>query len=171
MELLNGGLYLKKWNNSAYLKGLSLILYREPNEDNEENERNKEIIFSTFLERMKEDYHNGGSQIRTALDKFAECYDAAKSKSSPRLCSFLYDLNRDLDPAVRVNSGSMIRVQVESVKRRKTERSGGGKRKISATIREGKENIDPQIIPTRKKKKTGKKEHNLSAHIAKNQTN
>ena len=120
---------------------------------------------------MKEDYCNGGSQIRTALDKFAERYDAAKSKSTPRLCSFLYDLNRNLDPTARVNSGAMIRVQVESVKRRKTERSGGGKRKISATIREGKENIDPQIIPTQKKKKTGKKEHNLSAHIAENRTN
>jgi hypothetical protein len=65
----------------------------------------------------------------------------------------------------------MIRVQVESVKRRKIERSGGGKRKISATIREGKENIDPQVIPTRKKRKTGKKEHNLSAHIAENRIN
>ena len=65
----------------------------------------------------------------------------------------------------------MIRVQVESVKRRKTERYGGGKQKISVTIYEGKENIDPQIIPTRKKKKTGKKEHNLSAHIAENRTN
>ena len=100
-----------------------------------------------------------------------EHYDAAKSKSIPRLCSLLYDLNRDLDPTARVNSGSMIRVQVESVKRRKTERSGGGKRKISATIHKGKENIDPQIIPARKKKKIGKKEHNLSAHIAENRTN
>jgi hypothetical protein len=59
---------------------------------------------------MKEDYYNGSSQIRTALDKFAERYDAAKSKSTPRLCSFLYDINRNLDPTVRVNSGAMIRV-------------------------------------------------------------
>ena len=65
----------------------------------------------------------------------------------------------------------MIRVQVESVKRRKTERSGGGKQKRFATIHEGKENMDSQIIPTRKKKKIGKKEHNLSAHIAENRTN
>jgi len=120
----------------------------EPNKENEGNEETDDSIFSTFLERIKDDYHNGGPQIRTALDKFAERYDAAKSKSTPRLCSFLYDLNRNFDPTARVNSGSMIRVQVESVKRRKTERSGGGKRKISATIREGKENIDPQIIPT-----------------------
>lgn len=138
---------------------------------NEGNEEADNSIFNAFLERIKEDYHNGGLQIRTALDKFAKRYDAAKSKSTPRLCSFLYDLNRNLDPTARVNSGSMIRVQVESVKRRKTEKSGGGKRKISATLREGKENIDPQIIPTRKKRKTGKKEHNLSAHIAENRTN
>ena len=164
-------------NNSAYLSDLPLLnhfidFHREPNEENEGNEEtDNSSIFGTFLEEIKEDYHNGGSQIRTALDKFAERYDAAKSKSTPRLCSFLYDINRNLDPTVRVNSGAMIRVQVESVKRRKTERSGGGKRRISATIREGKENMDPQIIPTRKKKKTGKKEHNLSAHIAENRTN
>ena len=74
-------------------------------------------IFNTFLEGIKEDYQNSGSQLRIALDKFAERYDAAKSKSIPRLCSFLYDFNRDLDPTARINSGSMIRVQVESVKR------------------------------------------------------
>ena len=61
----------------------------------------------------------------------------------------------------------MIQVQTESIKRRKTERSGGRKRKLSATINEDKENFDPQIIPARKKK-TGKKGHNLSMNIAKN---
>ena len=64
----------------------------------------------------------------------------------------------------------MIRVQVESVKRRKTERSGGGKRRLP-TVSEGKENLDPKTIPARKKKKTAKKNHNLSMHIAKNQPN
>ena len=29
-----------------------------------------------------------------------------------RLCSFLYNLNYDLDPTARVNSGSMIQVQI-----------------------------------------------------------
>ncbi|CAG8588160.1 11012_t:CDS:2 [Funneliformis caledonium] len=43
------------------------------------------------------------------------------------------------------------------------------KRKPSPTVFEDKENLDPQIISARKKKKTGKKDHNLSAHIAKNQ--
>lgn len=64
----------------------------------------------------------------------------------------------------------MIRVQVESIKRRKTEKSGGGKRKISA-VHEEKENLDPQVIPTRKKRKIGKKVHNLSTHIAENRLN
>ena len=58
----------------------------------------------------------------------------------------------------------MIRVQVESIKRRKT---GGKIQKLP----EEKENIDPQVILTRKKKKTGKKEHNLSVHISENQAN
>jgi hypothetical protein len=130
-----------------------LILIRELNEENERNERNKETNnaeFNAFLERIKEDYQNCGSQLQTALNKFAERYDAAKSKSIPRLCSFLYDLNRDLDPTVYIKSGSMIRVQVESIKRRKSGSSSGGKRKIAANISEGKENMDP-----------GKKEHNF----------
>ncbi|CAG8701972.1 3413_t:CDS:2 [Funneliformis caledonium] len=90
--------------------------WREPDEENKENE-----------------------------DKFAEHYNAAKSKFIPRLCSFLYDLNRDLDPIARVKSGSMIRVQVESIKRRKSETSGGGKRKLPATISKGKEILEPQV--------------------------
>ena len=63
----------------------------------------------------------------------------------------------------------MIRVQVESVKRRKTEGSGGRKRKLPNTICEEKENLDPHVIPARKKKTTAKKSHNLSTNIAKNQ--
>ena len=63
---------------------------------------------------MKEDYQNASPQLCTALDKFAERYRSAKSKSIPRLTSYLYDLNHNLDPTARVKSGSMIRVQVES---------------------------------------------------------
>ena len=113
------------------------------------------------MEEIRADYQNGGPQLRAALDKFAERYVAAKSKSILRLCTFLYNLNQDLD---HVRSGSTIRVQVESVKR---QRSGGKKRESPKE----KENLDPQIIPSRKKKKTGKKKHNLSLHIAKNRTN
>jgi hypothetical protein len=65
----------------------------------------------------------------------------------------------------------MIRVQVESIKRRKTETSGGRKRKLAGTISSGKENLDPQVIPARKKRKTGKKDHNLSKNVLKNQPN
>ncbi|CAG8677247.1 14032_t:CDS:2, partial [Funneliformis mosseae] len=113
--------------------------WREPDEENKENEGID-----------KADYQNSGSQLRTALDK---------------LCSFLYDLNRDLDPTARVKSESMIRVQVESIKRRKSETSGGGKRKLPATISKGKEILEPQVIPARKKRKTSKKDHNLSKNI------
>ena len=64
----------------------------------------------------------------------------------------------------------MIRVQVESVKRRKTGSSGSRKRKLPNTTCEDKENLDPHVIPTQKKV-TAKKSHNLSMHIAKNQPN
>ena len=63
----------------------------------------------------------------------------------------------------------MIRVQVESVKRRKSEGSGR-KRKLPANIKE-KENSDPQVIPYRKKRTTSKKEHKLSKNVLKNQPN
>src|ERR1051325_370618 len=82
----------------------------------------------------------------------------------------VYDLNRDLDPAVNIRSGSMICVQVESVRRHKTEESEC-KRKLPSIIKEDKENLDPQIIPNQKRKKTGKKEHNLNKNILKNQPN
>ncbi len=76
----------------------------------------------------------------------------AKSKSIPWSSSFLYNLNHDLDLTVYIKSGSIIPVQVESIKRQKTENSDGKKWKISA-IYEGKENLNPQINPAQKKRK------------------
>ena len=143
-----------------------LISCRESNENIEEIDISE---FISFLKDIKEDYQNGGLQLRTALDKFKERYKVAKSKSIPRLASYLYDLNRDLDPTVNIRSGSMIRVQVESVKRRKTE--GSGRKRRLPSITQDKENLDPQIIPNRKRKKLAKKEHNLSKNILKNQPN
>ncbi|CAB5184998.1 unnamed protein product [Rhizophagus irregularis] len=138
-----------------------------------ESNENVEIVdisaFTDFLEEVRRDYRDGGAQLRTALDKFAERYKAAKLKSIPRLTSFLYDLNRDLDPMVNLRSGSMIRVQVESVKRRKTEGSGY-KCKLPNVIKD-KENLDPQNIPSCKTRKASKKEYNLSKNVLKNQPN
>ena len=96
-------------------------------------------------------------------------YKASKLKSISRLTSFLYDLNRDLDPTVNIRSGPTIRVQVESVKQRKTEGSER-KRKLPSIIKD-KENLDPKAIPGRKRKKVGKKEHNLNKNVLKNQPN
>ena len=56
----------------------------------------------------------------------------------------------------------MIRVQVESVKRRKI---------LGCAVNGGKENSDPQSIPSRKKRKAGKKEHKLSKNVLNNQLN
>src|SRR5262245_25038897 len=73
-----------------------------------------------FLEEIEADYENCGPQFCTAFNKFVERYHASKLMSIPRLCSFLHNIDRNVDPT-RIKSGSMIRVQVESVKRRKTE--------------------------------------------------
>ena len=116
------------------------------------------------------DYQNADQALRTALNKFKDRYNAAKSKSVLRLSSFLYDLNRDLDPMVRIKSGAHIRVQVESIKRRKTE-GGGSKQRLPVLINEDKENFDPHAIPVRKKRKTAKKEHNLCKNILSNRPN
>jgi len=124
-----------------------MISCRESNKKNVENV--KEVVMSefvNFLEDIKEDYQNGGVQLRIALSKFEERYKAAKLKSTSRLASYLYDLHRDLDPTINIRSGSMIRVQVESVKQRKTEGSGR-KRKLPSIIQD-KENLDPQMIPS-----------------------
>lgn len=138
-----------------------------------ESSENIEIIdistFVNFLEEVRRDYQDDGAQLRTALDKFRERYEAAKLKSISRLTSFLYDLNRNLDPMVNLRSGPMIRVQVESVKRRKTE--GSGRKRKLPSITKDKENLDPQNIPSRKTRKAGKKEHNLSKNILKNKPN
>jgi len=121
------------------------------------------------LEEVKLDYQNSSQTLRIALDKFKDRYNAAKALSVPRLSSFLYDLNRDLDPMARIKSGANIRVQVESIKRRKTGGSSS-KQKLPVT-NNGKENLDPMAIPARKKRKTNKKEHNLSKNVLNNQQN
>ena len=97
-----------------------MFFYRELNKENEEIDNSALVA---FLEKIKTDYQADGPQFRTALDKFAERYHASKSKSIPRLCSFLYNIDCNVDPT-RVKSDAMIRVQVESVKRHKEGSSG-----------------------------------------------
>ena len=137
--------------------------HRESNKENEDIDDSANI---SFLEEIKADYQNFGPQFRTAFNKFAKRYHASKSKSIPRLCSFLYDINSNVE---RVRSGAKICVQVESVKWRKG--SSGTGRRLPGIINSGKENSDPQAIPSRKKRKTSKKEHNLSKNVLKNQLN
>ncbi|CAG8542157.1 13869_t:CDS:10, partial [Cetraspora pellucida] len=83
---------------------------------NEENNNDDASSFMAFLEEVKEDYQNGDPQLCTTLNKFVIRYNAAKSKSISRLSSFLYDINRNIDPMARVKSGVPIRVQIESIK-------------------------------------------------------
>ena len=141
-----------------------MFFYRDQN--GESGEINESVLIA-LLDEIKTDYRNCGLQFRIALNKFAERYHASKSMSIPRLCSFLYDINHNVDPT-RIKSGSMIRVQVESVKRRKNGGLNGTKRKSS---KGEKENLDPQAIPSRKKRKISKKEHNLSNNVLRNQLN
>ncbi|CAG8530475.1 17026_t:CDS:2 [Dentiscutata heterogama] len=107
-----------------------------------ETELHNPELFESFLETIKNDYKNGGPQLQSSLEKLAERYNAAKAKSIPVLTSFLHNMKPNNDPLARVKSGARIRVQVESVKRRK---SGLG-------AKNSKENIDPHIIPARKPK-------------------
>jgi hypothetical protein len=149
----------------SLLKKNFILSCREPNNKVEEIDTSN---FTLFLEEIQEDYLNSGLQLRTALNKVVERYQAAKLVSIPRLTSYLYDIGSHVDPTVRIRNGPMIRVQVESVKRRKTEGSG---RKRKLPTMKNKENLDPQTIPSRKTRKVGKKEHNLSKNIGKNQPN
>ncbi|CAG8849649.1 18475_t:CDS:1, partial [Racocetra persica] len=123
----------------------------------EQSEENDASALNFFLEEIRNDYQNSGPQYRTALNKFIKRYRVSKSISIPRLTSFLHDINHTGN-STRVKSGAMIRVQVESVKRRKREGHNGNSR---AVLNEIKENRDSQIIPYRKKRKVNKKEHNL----------
>ena len=68
----------------------------------------------------------------------------------------------------------MIHIQIESAKQYKIEGSSSTRRRLPATVNttnEGKKNLNPQIILIRKKKKIGKKAHNLNKNILKNQSN
>ncbi|CAG8565142.1 11687_t:CDS:1, partial [Racocetra persica] len=125
------------------------IEWKEPNENREDIDI---LLFVAFLEEVKLDYQNAGKPLRAALDKFKERYNVTKSKSISRLSFYLYNLNHNMDLMARVKSDTQIRVQVESVKRRKVE-NGRRKRRFPASANKEKENTDPQTIPARKKKK------------------
>ena len=142
-----------------------MIFCRETNENIEVDISE----FINFLEDIKEDYQNGNVQLCTVLSKFQERYKAIKLKSISWLVFYLYDLNCDLDLTVNIRSEFTIRIQVESIKQCKTEESER-KRKLLSIIK-NKENLNPQIISSQKKKKTGKKEHDLNKNILKNQLN
>ncbi|CAG8850462.1 33412_t:CDS:1, partial [Racocetra persica] len=50
---------------------------------------------------VKNDYETCSLQLRSALKKFAERYNSAKTRSIPVLASILYNIGRDTDPLVR----------------------------------------------------------------------
>ncbi|RIB25668.1 hypothetical protein C2G38_2165391 [Gigaspora rosea] len=116
-------------------------------------------FFDTFLKTMKNDYEHCGPQLRAALEKLAKRYNAAKAKSIPVLIFFLYNMNHNSDPLGRVKSSAKIRVQVESVKCRKTESS------VKKSGDKENRDHDPYVIPARKVRAIGKKRHNLSQNI------
>ena len=80
-------------------------------------------------------------------------------------------MNPYVDLTVCIRSGSMIQVQVKSVKRCKTEGSGRKRKLLAIKNKKNQKNQDPHIVPNRKTKKTSKREHNLSKNIGKNQLN
>ena len=94
------------FTNSFFKKKFLFYLIRDLNDKIEEVDTSAVAL---FLEEIKDDYQNFGSQFRTALDKFTECYQAAKLTSILRLTSFFY-MNYHMDLTARIKSGSMIRV-------------------------------------------------------------
>ncbi|CAG8768835.1 7566_t:CDS:2 [Gigaspora margarita] len=76
------------------------------------------------LQKYNTNNKSSNTQLQATLNKFAECNNVAKSKSIPRLASFLYNINYHLNLVVNVRSGLMIHVQVESAKCHKLEGSG-----------------------------------------------
>ena len=70
--------------------------------------------------------------------------------SIPWLRSFLYDINHSINPKW-IKSGSMICIQVESVKQRKSKGSKDTRWNLLAIVKGGKENSDPQTIQVGKK--------------------
>ncbi|CAG8521808.1 11594_t:CDS:2, partial [Gigaspora rosea] len=108
----------------------------------EQIEEIKDSDLDIFLEEIRNDYQNASSQYRTALDKFIERY----------------------------RTGAIIRTQVESVKCHKLE-GNSGTRRLRNISNKVKENLDPQTIPCRKKRKVNKREHSLGKNVAKNQLN
>ncbi|CAG8583415.1 23568_t:CDS:2, partial [Racocetra persica] len=84
----------------------------ETNENAYNNNETNIVVFMDFLNEVKEDYQNANPQL------------SAKNQSILCLTSYLYDLNSGADSTTHIRSGFMIRVQVESVKRCKTDGSG-----------------------------------------------
>ncbi|CAG8545213.1 34975_t:CDS:2, partial [Racocetra persica] len=122
-------------------------------------------FFDTFLKTIKDDYEHCRPQLRAALEKLAERYNAAKAKFILVLTSFLYNVNRNSDLLGRVKSGAKICVQVESVKHRKTESS------IKKSGDKENHDNDSHVISACKVRAIGKKRHNLSQNMNKNKLN
>ncbi|CAG8733392.1 6269_t:CDS:2 [Dentiscutata erythropus] len=118
LEQANNSLKIEKPQNQANnLLKFNKFVQEENNSEKIENLKHEvNDSFIDFLQGVKEDYEKQNPQLCTALNKFAERYEAAKSQSIPRLASFLYDLNHNLDPSARTKGGKKIPVQVESIK-------------------------------------------------------
>ena len=91
---------------------LKSFFYREPSKEN------KETKISEFISFLEEDYQNAGQTLQTSLDKFKDRYNSAKSKSIPRLSSFLYNPGRNLNSIARVNIYEFRQNQLKGVKQK-----------------------------------------------------
>ncbi|CAG8513665.1 26232_t:CDS:2 [Gigaspora rosea] len=105
-------------NNSFKTEGLEHRLNKSLTI--EESEQQADNLFINFLEDIKEDYKKQDPQLCAALDKFSARYKATKLQSISRLTTFLYDINCNSDPLMRVKGSKKISIQVESIKQRKT---------------------------------------------------
>jgi hypothetical protein len=118
-------------------------------EFNYQNQEYRVKLIKEFLDSVYQDVINN-DQLLLGMESFQKGYEKAKNTSNGQLVSYLHRNHQNLDSRFNVRNRK-IPVQVASLQRRK----------------HSKEN-DPNMMPSRKKRKSLKLSHNLSQSIKKN---
>ncbi|CAG8751170.1 14118_t:CDS:2 [Rhizophagus irregularis] len=116
---------------------------------NHQNREYRVKLIKEFLDSVYQDVTNN-DQLLLGMESFQKGYEKAKNTSNGQLVSYLHQNYQNLDSRFNVKNRK-IPVQVASIQRRK----------------HSKEN-DPNMMPSRKKRKISKLSHNLSQSIKKN---
>jgi hypothetical protein len=139
-------------NKSLILNKFSDMIFYSRSSELEFNRQNQESrvkLVKEFLDSVYQDAKNN-DQLLLGMESFQKGYEKAKNISNGQLVSYLHQNYQSFDSRFNVKNRK-IRVQVASIQRRK----------------HSKEN-DPNMMPSRKKRKESKLSHNLSQSINKN---